>query len=461
VNAQWNYWAALIVAAVATGLGAALIGVGAHWRFPNRANANSSVTLPLALTLFIAAALIAAQTRPGAAFPSPPGLPTFAVGPLLITAPYMGLLIFAPALIVFTVVVDYWPARRWPVAVSWALVGVVACTVVLLAAPTLGFAGPDIGSIQLLPAMVVAGLAGFRRRGIAVVGGLALGVTEQYLLWNWPRSEATFWLFGGLLILSALIRTQRKSNALARHQLPPPPPREPRSAHRTRRVLTATVVTGAFIALGLTAILDHNPAQLILAAASASFCLVSSSQLATEPGRLELGLPGYMTVGILFGRLGTLATGNLLLPIALATLTGAITGAIIGRIARPSYSWRIPIVTLGVTLLAFASFSLLYDQGFSPLPLDLFGVMLNQSPRAWLWTSIALLALGLAAANRIGRRTPSTMNYAIAGAVAAVGGFAYSATLSDVDAEAVSLSLAFQLLAIALVGGTYAPLVPC
>jgi ABC-type branched-subunit amino acid transport system ATPase component/ABC-type branched-subunit amino acid transport system permease subunit len=147
---------------------------------------------------------------------SPPGLPQFFLGPLLVTSNYVGLLVLGPLLVVAVVV--FYRRSRYGLAIraaasnpeaarmagispfrmsafAWAIAGSLATvTAILLASSTMATTSggsSDFGAGLLLRALSGAVVARMRYPGRAIVAGIVLGVVEQVVYWNRPGSAMT------------------------------------------------------------------------------------------------------------------------------------------------------------------------------------------------------------------------------------------------------------------------------
>ena len=83
-------------------------------------------------------------------------------------------------------------------SLAWGIAGALSAFTAILTAPTQGFiSGDSFGPELILRAMTAAVIARMQSLPLALVGGVGLGILEQLLLWNYPRSglvEATLFV---------------------------------------------------------------------------------------------------------------------------------------------------------------------------------------------------------------------------------------------------------------------------
>src|SRR5205085_12499711 len=72
---------------------------------------------------------------------------------------------------------------------AWELAGGMSALTAILVAPTRGFSsGAGFGPDLLLRALAAAVVGGMVNLPVALIAGVGLGIVEQVVLWNYPRS---------------------------------------------------------------------------------------------------------------------------------------------------------------------------------------------------------------------------------------------------------------------------------
>src|SRR5947209_16764277 len=188
-------------------------------------------TLGVGQVLVVFAVLINAQSTAGSTYPQPAGLPVFTVGALRVTQAYSGMLILSP-LVVLGIAL-FLKRSRFGLAIraaaanpeaarmsgifasrmsslAWAIAGALSAFTAILTAPTQGFiSGDSFGPALLLRAMTAAVIGRMQSLPMALAGGVGLGILEQILLWNYPRSglvEVTLFV---IILVALLLQRQR------------------------------------------------------------------------------------------------------------------------------------------------------------------------------------------------------------------------------------------------------------
>ncbi|HJT36868.1 MAG TPA: ABC transporter permease, partial [Actinomycetota bacterium] len=232
---QWHvpYWIAFPFAlAVGAAVGSAS-EAGVVRRLRNAPRLMSVVaTLGVGQFLVIFATVINSTAGAGQLYPQPSFLPVFNVGPLRVTQAYSGMLFLSP---VFVLGIALFMKRsRYGLAIraaaanpeaarmsgifasrmsslAWAIAGALSAFTAILTAPTQGFATADtFGPALLLRALTAAVVARMNSLPAAMLGGVGLGIVEQILLWNYPRSglvEVTLFV----IILGVLLLQQQRA----------------------------------------------------------------------------------------------------------------------------------------------------------------------------------------------------------------------------------------------------------
>ncbi|MDQ1712089.1 MAG: hypothetical protein QOE45_1539, partial [Frankiaceae bacterium] len=224
-----------VVLPLALALGAgtgAVAEVGVVRRLRNAPKLMSIVaTLGVGQFLVLFGLLLNKQATAGSVFPQPPGLPEFDIGALRVTRAYFGMLVFGPLAVALLVVFLKYsrfglamrsaaanpeaarmagiPAARMS-SLAWALAGSLSALTAILTQPTRGFnSAESFGPGLLLRALAGAVLARMSSLPVALAGGLGLGIVEQLLLWNKPRSGLVEMVLFGIIVVTLLFQKQR------------------------------------------------------------------------------------------------------------------------------------------------------------------------------------------------------------------------------------------------------------
>jgi branched-chain amino acid transport system permease protein len=250
------------------------------------------------------------------------------------------------------------PVRRLSTIV-WVIAGSMATLTFILKAPFSGVTpGIANGPAVLLPALAAAVVARMESLPVAFGAGVGLGITEQLVLWNYPRRPALIDVIFLAVILIALLgqrgrlsRAQESgTSSWSSTGVVKPIPIELRHLPEVKwpkRVLLAVAVAAfVFIPLGWSASNQYTAAVAIVWAMVG----VSLVVLTGWGGHISLGQ--FAVVGI-----GAFTAGNLLirynldffLVVIIAGLAGAAVSLLVGLPAL-----RIRGLFLAVTTLALA-----------------------------------------------------------------------------------------------------------
>ena len=232
---KWHipYWVAFPMALAVSGATGAAAETGVVRRLRNAPRLMSIVaTLGVGQFLVIFAAVINSTASAGSLYPQPSWLPVFNVGALRVTEAYSGMLFLSPVFVLAIAV--FLKRSRFGLAIraaaanpdaarmsgifasrmsslAWAIAGALSAFTAILTAPTQGFiSGDSFGPSLLLRAMTAAVIGRMQSMPLALAGGVGLGILEQILLWNYPRSglvSATLFI----IILGALLLQRQRA----------------------------------------------------------------------------------------------------------------------------------------------------------------------------------------------------------------------------------------------------------
>jgi ABC-type branched-subunit amino acid transport system ATPase component/branched-subunit amino acid ABC-type transport system permease component len=250
------------------------------------------------------------------------------------------------------------PTRRLSTLV-WAIIGGLAALTVILEAPAQGVpldaaAGPTI----LLPALAAAIIARLSSLPVAFGAGVALGIVDQVVAWNFPSKSATTTVVFLVVILVALLAQHRRQSraedadeaswTLAAGARPIPEELRDLPLVRAARVALPALVLAAAVWFGATS----GPANLNRVSTAMVFGIAALSLVVLTgwSGTVSLGQFAIVGVGGITAA-NLLATYNLdlFLTIGLSGLAGAAISLVIGLPAL-----RVRGLFLAVTTLAFA-----------------------------------------------------------------------------------------------------------
>jgi len=246
---------------------------------------------------------------------------------------------------------------RWVTIVVWTLAGVLAGVTAVLTGPTRPLvSNAALGPGLLLRALAAAVLGGLDSLPAAFGAGVAIGVVETLVQWNYPTGGTTEIVLLVLVIASLLLRrglgqrargTEAGSWSLAGllHSLSPAVAAEPRVRLARRVGIPALVAVAILIALPMT------NAQRVLLSSIAVFAVVGLSLVVLTgfAGQLSLGQFAFVAVGALVGGRAHQLGYPEWMAAVYAVAAGGLVAFVIGLPAL-----RIRGVFLAVVTLAFA-----------------------------------------------------------------------------------------------------------
>jgi ABC-type branched-subunit amino acid transport system ATPase component/ABC-type branched-subunit amino acid transport system permease subunit len=231
---KWHipYWIAFPMALFVAAATGAAAETGVVRRLRNAPRLMSIVaTLGVGQFLVIFAAVINSTASAGSLYPQPTWLPVFNVGALRVTEAYSGMLFLSPIAVLGIAV--FLKRSRFGLAIraaaanpeaarmsgifasrmsslAWAIAGALSAFTAILTAPTQGFiSGDTFGPALLLRAMTAAVVGRMQSLPLALAGGVGLGILEQILLWNYPRSGLVEVTLFAIILVTLLLQRQR------------------------------------------------------------------------------------------------------------------------------------------------------------------------------------------------------------------------------------------------------------
>jgi ABC-type branched-subunit amino acid transport system ATPase component/ABC-type branched-subunit amino acid transport system permease subunit len=372
-----NYYLFLPIG-LAAGYGAgALAEVGVVRRLRKAPRLMSVVaTLGVGQFLVLFGLLINSQAGAGSLFPQPPGLPVRNLGALRLTQAYMGMLIFAPIVVMLVALFLKYsrfglairsaaanpeaarmagiPAARMS-SLAWGMAGALSAFTAILTQPTRGFtSGETFGPGLLLRALAGAVLARMNSLPLALAGGVGLGIIEQLLLWNKPQSGLVEVALFVIILLTLLVQRQRggrdeEKGSWAAVQALRPIPEALQKLWLVRNLglLVGLVVVGCAAALPI--FISNSTSITMVSIMAFSIIGLSVGIVTGLGGQLSLGQFAIGGIGAWASFEVSSRTGNFGLSFLYAGLAGALVSLLIGLPAL-----RIRGLFLTVTTLSFA-----------------------------------------------------------------------------------------------------------
>jgi ABC-type branched-subunit amino acid transport system ATPase component/ABC-type branched-subunit amino acid transport system permease subunit len=505
---SWHipYWVALPFALVIGAVVGFVTEVVVIRRF-RRAPAIMSIVATLGAGQFMALLALAINANTQEAFPEPSGLPAFNIGALTVTPSYTAMLFFTPVVVVALVI--FFRKSRFGLGIraaavnadaarvagisansmsglAWALAGIVSAYTVILILPTQSFTDTAQFSANGLLFALAAAILGRMTISGALVGGLAVGVIQEVLVYNYPSD------FGGPtdMVLFALILV-----ALLIQRRPPGRERDPGSyltvqpwrrlpeayqkvwaIRNASRVLYAM---GIALAVSLPLVSSYSAVFIFVSIVGIAMVGLSVGLVTGLGGFVSLGQFAVAAVGAGGAYYTEIHTNSLLLAVLAAGVTSAAVSGIIGIPAL-----RIRGLMLAVTTLAFAdaasgwllSQNWMFGQGVSPLLPAIGSISLANSKSYYYFSFILLVICWWLCRNvwrgGVGRKltalrdnesaarsfTVSSVSlklqvFCFSGFIAGVGGAVFALSLSQITTVQFPLQQSVNVVAMTALGG--------
>jgi ABC-type branched-subunit amino acid transport system ATPase component/ABC-type branched-subunit amino acid transport system permease subunit len=462
-------------------------------------------TLGAATVIFGIQILINPTATAGSEFPTPPGLPSFDVGPLPVSGAYSGMLFFSPPLVLGLAALLRWSrfGRALRAAASnpdaarlagvyagrtstmaWMLAGAFAAFTAILLLPTQVIADASaFGPGLMLRALAAAVVARMTNLPIALGVGVVVGIVENLVLWNYGSDSAVnvalLVLVLGALLLQPRIagRGEEKGSWAAVRAWRPLPEAYARvwMVRNLRRVLGTAV-----LALAVVVPLVGSYSQSFTFATLFGLAIVGLSLgvITGLAGQLSLGQFAIAAIGGWAYWWAAASWGNPFLAVVAGGIGGALASIVVGLPAL-----RIRGLMLAVTTLAFAFFvqgwllqqSWALGGGVNVNPPVILGWQLDTKGVYWFALGILVVALWLTHNVRRGglgrifvalRDNPegarafsiavtwrTLQAFAIAGFLAGVGGAVYVSALPRISSDTFLPAVSISLVAMAVLGG--------
>ncbi|HEV7679883.1 MAG TPA: branched-chain amino acid ABC transporter permease/ATP-binding protein [Candidatus Dormibacteraeota bacterium] len=462
-------------------------------------------TLGAATVIFGIQILINPTATAGSEFPTPPGLPSFDVGPLPVSGAYSGMLFFSPPLVLGLAALLRWSrfGRALRAAASnpdaarlagvyagrtstmaWMLAGAFAAFTAILLLPTQVIADASaFGPALMLRALAAAVVARMTNLPVALGVGVLVGVVENLVQWNYGSDSAVnvallALVLGGLLLQPRIAgRGEEKGSWAAVRAWRPLPEayRQVWMLRNMRRVLGSTALT---LAVLIPVVGSYSQSFTFATLFGLSVVGLSLGVITGLAGQLSLGQFAIAAIGGWAFWWTTAQWGNPFLSILAGGVAGAAASVVVGLPAL-----RIRGLMLAVTTLAFAFFvqGWLLRQSWAlggGVNLDapvIGGWQLDTKGVYYLSLGVLVVALWLAHNVRRGglgrifvalRDNPdgarafsialtwrTLQAFAIAGFLAGVGGAVYVSALPRISSDTFLPAVSISLVAMAVLGG--------
>jgi ABC-type branched-subunit amino acid transport system ATPase component/ABC-type branched-subunit amino acid transport system permease subunit len=463
-------------------------------------------TLGLAEFLLSFSLLINGEVAAGSTFPQPPFLPTFDVGALTVTRAYSAMLLLTPVVVLLLTVFlrksraglgirasadDRDAARLAGVyagrmsTLTWSIAGATAAFTVILVLPTRGFVTNEfLGPGLLMRALAAAVIARMVNVPVALVAGLALGIVEEIVLWNYPTGgqfEAILFIIVLVALMLQRRHTGRRDDQAPWTAVQPwrPIPETFRKVWAIRNLawITSGIVLVAAILLPL--MITNATALILIIILSFGFVGLSVGVITGLGGQLTLGQFAIAGVGATVSYYVTRGGGNFVLGFLCAGLAAAAISLVIGLPALRIRGVMLAVITLAFALAAssyFFSQSWMLGSGVTVDPLSIGGFTFTTA-KQYYYLALVVLVLGIILSRNVwrggiglklraqrdnedGARAFSVrvtavklQGFLLAGFLAGVGGALYGHSFSTLQAQAFPVSSSIDTTAMTALGG--------
>jgi ABC-type branched-subunit amino acid transport system ATPase component/ABC-type branched-subunit amino acid transport system permease subunit len=509
---KWHipYWIAFLLALAVSGTTGAAAETGVVRRLRNAPRLMSIVaTVGLAQFLIIFAVVINSTATAGSQYPQPSWLPVFNVGALRVTQAYSGMLILSPMVVLGIAAFLKWSrfglgiraAAANPEAarmsgifasrmssLAWAIAGMLSAFTAILTAPTQGFiSGDSFGPELLLRAMTAAVVGRMQSLPLALFGGIGIGIIEQLLLWNYPRSglvEVTLFV---IILVVLLLQRQRagrdeEKGSWAAVQALRPIPQRLQELWAVRAIGPTIFVTFfavlAILPLFITNALSVNFTTMM----GYSIVGLSIGVLTGLGGQLTLGQFAVAAIGAVISYEVSSRIGDFPLALLYAGLGAGIVSVVVGLPALRIRGLMLTVTTLGFALATPAwllAQPWMLGDGTDPGRPIVFGNPLDTGHKYYYFALVLFLLCFIIARNvrrsGFGRllvairdnedaarsfTIPASLvklqGYLLAGFIAGIGGATYGHSLSSIGVSTFPGVYSIQIVVMTVLGGVSA-----
>ena len=219
---------------------------------------------------------------------------------------------------------------------SWAIAGAVSAFTAILIFPTRGFVTVEsLGPSLLLRALVAAVIARMRSLPIALGAGVAVGILEQELLWNFSGGGLVEAALFVIVLLALLVQPRhggREEEKGSWASVQPWPPLSD-ALQRVRSIRNlGWICAGVGLVISLVVgVVSTNAAGITLVVITAFGMVGLSFGVVTGlGGQLSLGQFAVAAIGATASSAIVARTGNFFLGFAVAGIVAAAVSALIG-----------------------------------------------------------------------------------------------------------------------------------
>ena len=506
---KWHipYWIAFPMALAVSGATGAAAETGVVRRLRNAPRLMSIVaTLGVGQFLVVFAAVINSTAAAGSLYPQPSWLPVFTVGALRVTQAYSGMLILSPLFVLGIAL--FLKRSRFGLAIraaaanpeaarmsgvfasrmsslAWAIAGALSAFTAILTAPTQGFiSGDSFGPSLLLRAMTAAVIGRMQSLPLALAGGVGLGILEQLLLWNYPRSglvEVTLFV---IILVTLLFQRQRggrdeEKGSWAAVQGLRPIPQRLREIPSIR--LMPTVLGIAFLAVLAVLPMFITNSLSVTFTGMIGFAIVGLSigVLTGLGGQLTLGQFAVAAIGAVVSFQVSSRIGDFPLALLYAGLGAGLVSVVIGLPALRIRGLMLTVTTLGFALATPAwllAQPWMLGDGKDPGRPIVFGKPLDTG-HSYYYFALVLFVLALVLARNIRRSgfgrllvairdnednaraftvrasVVKLQGYLIGGFIAGIGGATYGHSLSSIGISTFPAKSSIDVVVMTVLGG--------
>lgn len=513
--ADWGvpYWIAFVVAIAVGGALSGLVEVVVVRRLEGRPSLIGMIaTLGLSQLILIMSLLINTDGVSGFTFPKPTHLPTFTIGDLPVGTPYVAMLILAPVMLgslswflrghrvgvgIRAAADDPDGASlagipaRWMATIAWAIAGSIAALSAIVVTPTTAGAGMEgLGPDLLLKGLAGAVIARMSSIPIAIAASLGVGVVEQFLLSN-PDTTGLVTVVIALSIVIALLRQPLigragKDKGRWRRVVLAPVPAAYREIALIRWLPRAWVVLGVAVAVALAYLVSNDTASVLTLVVGYTLVGLSVGLLTGLSGQLSLGQFAFAGIAAAASVHVTQSSHSILFGMLCGVIAAAFASSLVGVPAMRLRGLALAVSTLGFALAASSWLlrqGIFLGDGISPAKPKWWGYPLEYAVDYYLF-ALLLLCIGLWVTNNLrhggfGRvlealrdnehaaqaftvpnRRRMLQLYAVAGAVAGLGGIVIGHGQSSLTVTSFPADASIDVVAVTVVGGLTVTLGP-
>ncbi|QCX27609.1 branched-chain amino acid ABC transporter permease/ATP-binding protein [Nocardioides jishulii] len=498
------YWLAFVIAILVAGGVAALLEIVVVRRLSGRPSLIGMIAT-LGISQLISVFALVLNSSTGLAYPVPPYLPSFKLGTLTVGPPHIAMLIMGTALFIGlwyflyrnkvgmgiraaaddpdAAQLEGIPAKRMA-SLAWAVAGAIAAFSAILVTPTAsGVSIEGMGPELLLKGLAGAVIARMASIPIAVAASLGVGLIEQILLSN-PDTTGLVNVVIGLVIIIALLRQPilgraGKERVSWRRVIAEPVPAAYREMAFVRWAPRITLLVVVFTSIGVAYVITNDTAAALTSIAGFAIVGLSVSMLTGVSGQLSLGQFAFAGIAAAASVHVVNATGSFVFGVASGVVSAAIASVLIAIPAMRLKGLALALATLAFAL-ASVSWLLRLDiflgSGISPAKPVWFGYPVEYAVDYYLF-ALAMLALAFIVSKNIresgfGRSLQALRDnedagraltiparlrkfqlYAVAGAIAGLGGVVVGHSQSQLTVNSFPSSASIDVVAIAVIGG--------